>query len=58
MAAPDPGLATLAADAEDPKKGGLEEHDGVVAETERPVAPDQFDEHYETSKWEIWAYYS
>lgn len=25
---------------------------------ERPVAPDQFDPKYETSKWEIWAYYA
>ena len=25
---------------------------------DRPVAPDQFDPRYETSKWEIWAYYS
>ena len=25
---------------------------------EEPIAPDQFDATYETSKWEIWAYYS
>jgi len=25
---------------------------------ERPVAPDQFDPKYQTTKWEIWAYYS
>ena len=25
---------------------------------ERPVAPDQFDSRYETSRWEIWAYYA
>lgn len=24
---------------------------------DRPVAPDQFDPKYETTKWEIWAYY-
>ena len=24
----------------------------------RPVAPDQFDERYETGKYEIWAYYA
>ena len=23
-----------------------------------PIAPDQFDPKWETSKWEIWAYYS
>lgn len=27
-------------------------------DTERRVAPDQFDPKYEASKWEIWAYYS
>lgn len=25
---------------------------------EQPVAPDQFDDTYRTSKWEIWAYYT
>ncbi|KAJ9201375.1 hypothetical protein DTO164E3_3682 [Paecilomyces variotii] len=25
---------------------------------EQPVAPDQFDDSYRTSKWEIWAYYT
>lgn len=25
---------------------------------EQPVAPDQFDNKYQTSKWEIWAYYT
>ena len=25
---------------------------------EQPVAPDQFIEGFETSKWEIWAYYT
>lgn len=58
MAANDPGLAPLGADADDAKKGGLEEHAGGSEESERPVAPDQFDEKYETTKWEIWAYYS
>ena len=58
MAANDPGLAPLAADAEDAKKGGLEEHAGVAEESERPIAPDQFDKQYETTKLEIWAYYS
>jgi MFS-type transporter involved in bile tolerance (Atg22 family) len=27
------------------------------AEEERPIAPDQFDPRYETTKWERWAYY-
>ncbi|KAI9934765.1 hypothetical protein ASPWEDRAFT_653753 [Aspergillus wentii DTO 134E9] len=26
--------------------------------TDQPIAPDQFDEKYHTTKWEIWAYYS
>lgn len=26
--------------------------------TERPVAPDQFEEKYRTTRQEIWAYYS
>ena len=25
---------------------------------DRPVAPDQFDPRFETTKWEIWAYYA
>lgn len=25
---------------------------------EQPVAPDQFDDQYRTTKWEIWAYYA
>lgn len=37
-------------------KGGIEV-DGV-AKDEHPVAPDQFDPEYESSKWEIWAYYA
>lgn len=58
MSAPNPGLAQLAAPGEDPTKGMVEDKDGAIREEERPVAPDQFDEKYETSRWEIWAYYS
>ena len=58
MAANDPGLAPLTGDAEDATKGGLEEHNGIIEESDRPIAPDQFDEQFETTKWEIWAYYS
>lgn len=54
MAANDPGLAPLNAPAEDPTKGAVH----VPGDTETPVAPDQFDEHYETSRSEIWAYYA
>ena len=42
--------------AEDPTKGGIGK-DGNVSD-EQPVAPDQFDPKYETSRWEILAYYS
>ena len=30
----------------------------AASDDEQPVAPDQFDPKYETSRWEIWAYYS
>ena len=55
MAAPDPGFAVMP--PEQPQKSGIaissqDSHD------ELPVAPDQFDPQYETSRWEIWAYYS
>lgn len=52
MAANDPGLAPLGALAEDPTKGAV-----GVPEEDVPVAPDQFDERFETTKKEIWAYY-
>ncbi|MCJ1281264.1 hypothetical protein MMC26_000582 [Xylographa opegraphella] len=53
MAATDPGFAMMPT-AEDATKGGIE----FAAVDEHPIAPDQFDPQYETSKWEIWAYYS
>lgn len=53
MAANDPGLAPVGALAEDPSKGAV----GVPGDGDVPVAPDQFDEQYETTKKEIWAYY-
>lgn len=53
MAATDPGLAPLSAPAEDPKKGAVD-----VPLDDTPVAPDQFDPKYETTRWEIWAYYA
>lgn len=31
---------------------------GAVVQEQSPIAPDQFDERYQTSKWEIWAWYS
>jgi hypothetical protein len=53
MAANDPGLAPLGALAEDPTKGAVD-----VPTDHAPVAPDQFDPKYETTKKEIWSYYS
>ncbi|KAL2049363.1 hypothetical protein ABVK25_010373 [Lepraria finkii] len=55
MASNDPGFAVMPT-AEDPTKGGIGKDS--EASDEQPVAPDQFDPKYETSKWEIWAYYS
>lgn len=56
MASSNPGIGPLAAvPAEDPMEGAfVEGKDGTLIEEERPVAPDQFDERYETSRWEIW----
>ena len=59
MAANDPGLGPLAAEKHDPPKGAVEEEmDGTLVEEDRPVAPDQVDPKFTTSKYEIWAYYS
>lgn len=57
MASNDPGLAPLNAPAEEPEKGAVNS-DGSIEVIERPVAPDQFDPRYETSRSEIWAYYA
>lgn len=59
MAAADPGLAQLAAPAEDPDKGMVvtDPAEGAIIE-EHPIAPDQFDERFETSRYEIWAWYA
>ncbi|KAI6795029.1 hypothetical protein KC361_g5279 [Hortaea werneckii] len=59
MAANDPGLAQTSAAAEDPSKGMVEStKDAGVLEETHAVAPDQFDQKYETSKYEIWSWYS
>ena len=66
MASADPGFAMMP-EAEDAKKGAElpstpEKEEDLLPDDEdrndRPIAPDQFDPQYETSKWEIWAYYS
>lgn len=53
MASNDPGLAQLGAEANEPIKGAVL---GSIdlEEAECPVAPDQLDEGFETSRWEIW----
>lgn len=56
MASNDPGPAPFTATAEDLTKGAV--YGSTGAETDRPVAPDQFDEKFEATKWEIWAYYA
>ncbi|KAL8837614.1 MAG: hypothetical protein Q9170_002457 [Blastenia crenularia] len=55
MCSNDPGFAPMA-DLENPKRGGIEAE--VSSEEDRPVAPDQFDPAYETTRKEIWAYYA
>jgi len=53
MASNDPGLAQLGAEANEPMKGAV--HGSFDLEgAECPVAPDQLDERFETSRWEIW----
>lgn len=60
MAANDPGLAQVAASAEDPHKDAvLESQTGTAVVTQdRLNAPDRFDPRFETSRWEIWSYYA
>jgi len=57
MASNDPGLAQVGAPGTDPLKGAVRASKDGLVEDERLVAPDQFDERYETSMTEIFAYY-
>ena len=57
MAAADPGIPPLPS-AEDPQKGAVAVDSSSTDEQEQPVAPDQFDPKYETTRKEIWAYYA
>ena len=64
MAAPDPGFAMMP-DAEDAMKGvelpikaDSEGSHEISTSEDQPVAPDQFDPKWETSRYEIWAYYA
>ncbi|CZT15835.1 probable autophagy protein (Atg22) [Ramularia collo-cygni] len=57
MASNDPGI--VSALSEDPIKGAVTgSNSGSLEEVDKPIAPDQFDERYETSKWEVWSYYA
>ncbi|KAL2441498.1 hypothetical protein ABEF95_015172 [Exophiala dermatitidis] len=53
--------AGLVAAATGPELADEADHNAQLSpepqDEERPVAPDQFDPNYETSKWERWAYY-
>jgi len=51
-----PGLVAHNAVAYDAKPEELDLY--AVPEDEQPVAPDQFDPRYETTRWEIWSYYA
>lgn len=55
MATNDPGFAAMPI-AEDPQSGGIDKDSDTS--DEQPLAPDQFNPKYETSRWEIWAYYA
>ncbi|KJY00878.1 autophagy protein Atg22 [Zymoseptoria brevis] len=63
MSVPDPGIPGAVAPSLDPTKGAITKdsngsiHDDTLSDPP-PIAPDQFDPAYETSRWEIWSYYS
>lgn len=50
-------FAATGPEAEDPRKDVELSPPEDLDDEDRPVAPDQFDPKYETSKWERWAYY-
>ena len=56
MASNPPGFDVLLAPAEDAKP--VELNPNSLPEDERPVAPDQFDPKYETTRTEIWSWYA
>lgn len=59
---PAPVLKDTPATADDAIRGDAEVRStgkgSVVELNAKPVAPDQFDDRYETGKYELWAYYS
>jgi MFS-type transporter involved in bile tolerance (Atg22 family) len=61
MSVPNAGIAAAAssAQAEDAAGTNAELLDPLSTPDDvQPIAPDQFDPRWETSKWEVWAYYS
>lgn len=57
MATADPGLALATAPAEDPPKTSAFAST-AIDDSDRPIAPDQFDPKYTADRLEIWSYYS
>ena len=58
MSVSGPGFALAAAQAEDSRGTNAELGPVSTPEDVHPIAPDQFDPKYETSRTEIWAYYA
>lgn len=60
MSVANAGIAAAAtsAQAEDSAGTNAELLGASTPDDVQPIAPDQFDPQWETSKWEIWAYYS
>lgn len=59
MSVPNAGIAAAAEsfEAENSKGTDAELTKANTIDDVQPVAPDQFDPKYETSKWELWSYY-
>lgn len=59
MSVANAGIAAAAtsAQAEDPKRDYSVPSNPDEEDEQGPIAPDQFDPNYETTKWERWAYY-
>ena len=51
-------MALAAEPAEDSKGTNAELEPESAPDDVHPIAPDQFDPRFETSKYEIWAYYA
>jgi hypothetical protein len=61
MASNDPGIIPKPVDPPKDIERVEQVHEPIAAPEDGgdpPVAPDQFDPKWETSRWEIWAYYT